>query len=277
MKKLLIPTDFSENSTNALEYAIELNKKLNAEIVLFHSYFVPILATDVPEAIPSDVEIRQAALESLTELRNKYQKLFPMMIFRTELANGFPETEIPEAGKRLNSDIIVMGTLGTNPFKKFLLGSNTSVVLEKSTCPVITVPEHAKFKHLNKIVYAANYAVDDYKNVFDLIEFAKQFSSEIILLHVSTGEVEKSFDFNQLDNFKMQIIEESGYKNITIKLFEDKNVFEGLNVYLDEINADLFSISMRNRSFLKRFFKPSLTKKMAYHSHLPVMVFHTEE
>ena len=276
MKTILVPTDFSEKSINALEYALEMNKKFHAEIGLFHSYFIPLPATEIPTALPDESIIRKAAQKSLNEIKERCQGQFPDMIFKSTISEGLPEIEILEEEIRKKCDMLVMGTHGTNTLKKFLIGSNTSVIIERSTCPVIAVPEHARFKQINKIVFAANYGVDDYKNVFDLVDFAQHFDSEIILLHVSTGDHEKAFDYNQLNSFKDQVAKETGYSKISFKLFEDKNIYEGLNLYLDDINADMFTMSMRNRSFFKRVFQPSLTKKMAYHTHLPILVFHTD-
>jgi hypothetical protein len=169
-----------------------------------------------------------------------------------------------------------MGMHDTGALKKLFIGSNTVRIMEKSSCPVIAVPENAQLKHLNKIVFAANYGIDDFKNAFDLIHFARLFNAEVILLHVTGLENEKAFDYSQLSGFKNQLEQDSGYSNISIKLFEDKDVYEGLNLYLNEVNADMFSISMRNRSFFNKIFEASLTKKMLYHTHIPIMIFHTE-
>jgi nucleotide-binding universal stress UspA family protein len=276
MKTILVPTDFSKNSNNALEYGIEMNKKINAEIVLFHSYFIPFPVTEVPVALPSDLIIKKAAGESLNNIKEKYQGLFPGMKFRTDYSEGFPEIEVLEEENKIKCDLVVIGMHETGAMKKFFIGSNAVKIMEKSSCPVIAVPDNARMKHLNKIVFAANYGIDDFKNAFDLISFARLFNAEVILLHVTGLENEKAFDYSQLSGFKNQLVQESGYANISIKLFEDKDVYEGLNLYLDEVNADMFSISMRNRSFFKKIFEPSLTKKMLYHTHIPIMIFHTE-
>jgi nucleotide-binding universal stress UspA family protein len=170
-----------------------------------------------------------------------------------------------------------MGARGTNALKRFLIGSSTAAVIEKSSCTVIAVPEEAQFRHISKIVFAANYETGDDKNVFDLVNFARRFSAEVILLHVSKGDRERAFEFSQVENFREKVQQETAYEKISAKLMDYENVYEGLNKYLEEINADLFALSMRNRSFYQRIFHPSLSKKMIYHSHLPVMVYHTDE
>ncbi len=275
MKLILIPTDFSAASENALQYAMAINKKMNAGIILIHSYYIPVPTSEAVVVVP-DKAIKQSAHKAMDELKKRYEKNFPEVKITSHITEGFPDIEILAAEKMLKTDLLVMGTRGMSNIKRFFMGSNTSAIIEKSICPVIAVPDDAKFRHLNKIVFAANYGMDDFANVFDLINFAKPFNAEIVLLHVSSGKSEKAFDFNQLDNFKNQIIAESDYQNISIKLLEDDNVYEGLNIYLEEINADMFAISMRNRSFLQNVFRPGLTRKMIYHTHIPVMVFHTD-
>lgn len=275
MKLILIPTDFSEASENAIQYAMVLNKKLNAGIILLHSYYVPVPTSEASVIVP-DKTIRKLAQKTMEDIKSKYEKIHPDSVITSHVTEGFPDIEILAAEKQLKADLLIMGTRGMNALKRFLMGSNTSAVIEKSVCPVITVPEDAKFRHLNKIVFAANYGADDFSNVFDLINFARPFNSEIILLHVSSGKTDKAFDFNQLDSFKNQIVTESGYQNISFKLMEDTDIYEGMNAYLEEINADMFAISMRNRSFMQNVFRPGLTRKMIYHTHIPTMVFHTD-
>lgn len=275
MKLILIPTDFSEASENAMQYAMEINKIINAGIILLHSYYVPVPTSEAIVIVP-DKTIKLSAIKTLEEQKSKYEQKFPGNVITTHVTEGFPDIEILKAERQLKADLLVMGTRGMNTLKRLLIGSNTSAVIEKSTCPVITIPEGAKYKHFKKIVFAANYGVDDFSNIYDLITFASPFNSEIILLHVSSGKTDKAFDYNQLDSFKNQISTESGYENISFKLLEEKDVYEGINMYLDEINADMFAISMRNRSFLKNVFQPGLTKKMVYHSHIPAMIFHTD-
>ena len=275
MKRILIPTDYSATSENATRYALSLNKVLKYEVVLFHSYYIPVPTSEAAVVIP-DHMVRTDATKAMKESHTKFKNEFPGTVISSHVSEGFPDIEILAAEKKLKPGLVVMGSSGMNALKRFLLGSNSIAVIEKSDCPVIVVPEQAKFMHLNKIVFAANYGEDDFKNIFDLINFVKPFKPEIVLLHVSTGRHDKTFDYNQLDGFKNQIQSESQYENLSIRLLEDENVFEGIDNYIDEVRADLFVISMRNRSFLQNVFRPGLTRKMIYHTKVPVMVFHTD-
>jgi len=167
-----------------------------------------------------------------------------------------------------------MGTKGASGIGE-LIGTNAARVISDSICPVIAIPENAKMKGLQKIVFAANYGEDDFRNIFDLIDIARLFDSEVILLHVKDEANNNAMEYAELEGFRNHVINESKYPKISLKLLEDEDVYEGLNFYLEEIKADMLAISMRNRSFIQKLFNRSLTKKMVYHSHLPVLAFHT--
>ncbi len=277
MKTILVPIDFTAKSINALNYSVSLNKKMEASIVLFHAYYAPIPSPEMSVLVmPTNAEIRKDVKKSLVELKQKYEKLHPGMKFISSIVEGFPGTEIIEAENKIKSDLVILGAHQTNAFESFIMDSNMPAILEQSKCPVIAVPDNVLYKNINKIVFAANYGNDDYKNAFDIIEFAKIFNSEVVLLHISTNHDGNIFDFDQLSKLKESLVSETAYDKISIKLFEDENIYHGLNLYLEEIKADLFCISMRNRRFYDKIFKPSLTKKMVYHSQIPTMVFHTD-
>ena len=156
MKKILFPTDFSPVANNALEFAMEFNKKINAKILLFHSFFVPISATEIPIVIPTDIELETEAIGLINKLKTKYLKKYPQNHFSVEVHEGVPEFEIVDAAKKFKCDLIIMGTHGASGMKKFLMGSNTVSVIDKSVLPVIAVPEKAKINGLKKIVFASN-------------------------------------------------------------------------------------------------------------------------
>ena len=128
---------------------------------------------------------------------------------------------------------------------------------------------------LHKIVFATNYGNDDFRNVFDAIDIARMFGSEIVLLHVSTGDYSRTMEVEEIEGFKQQVSLESGYTKITYELLEDEDVYHSLKGYLSDSNADMLAISMRQRTFFQKMFSRSLTKKMAYHSRIPVLAFHT--
>ena len=274
MKTILVPTDFSEVAENALSYAVELNKKLNYEILIFYAYEVPMTVTDVPVATP-DEELREAALKMLDQLCNKIKLQNSGMSFKTKVAIGNSTHEIVSLENKINCSLVVMGSYGEDAMHHFITGKHVSPVISKSNCPVIVVPKNAIFKQLKKIVYAVNFGADDFENGLKITEMAKIFNSEVIILHVATEEKDYKHQYVEIEKFKENVADQSGYHNVSFKFLEHTDAFEGINTFLDEINADMLVINMRKRKLLDRIFDRSLTKKIAYHASKPLMVMHT--
>jgi nucleotide-binding universal stress UspA family protein len=273
MKTILVPTDFSANADHALHYAIEINKKLKAKIVLFHSVFVPLYATDVPIAMPSDEELRREAHKTLNEIKDRESRKHRNMLFYSRTSSGFTENEVVTAEKSTKATYVVMGTGGATGLKEIFLGTNTAAVIEKSHCPVITVPEMAALALPKKIVFATDFGTKDFQNILSLIEFARLFKANVYLLHVSTGDKDRNDEYGKLKALSEKVTTESLYPNIHYRLLDAMEVYEALSSYLEELKADMIAISKRDLRF--KLFSRSLTKKMAYHTHIPLMVFHT--
>ena len=279
MKTILCPTDFTPASLNAVRYAFELNKTFKSKIILFHAYYVPVPTTDLPAFIPDAQNIRQEALNRLSEIRDQMKNEFPTVTAKVELqvAEGNPVTGIEEMQKDQEVSLIISGTRGASGLRKFLAGSNSARFTVKSACPVITVPDGSKFRPFNKIVFATNYAEGDFENIEQVIDFAKPFNAQVIMLHISTGNLDKTAEFASIEHFKERIAEDSHYANLTFKLMESKNIEEGLLNYLDEVKADLIAMTNRHRSFFQKFFERSLTKQVAFDTHTPLLAFHEAE
>ncbi len=277
MRTYLVPTDFSDNAKHAIDYALRFNEKMNAKIILFHSYVVPVYSTDIPIVVPQDAELRQASEEAMERLRLHFKKEYPKTEFLTEVQQGYPEDEIVMAADRLKVDMIIMGTQGASGLREALVGTISAAVMEQANCPVMAVPAESNFKPYKKIVFATNYAEGDFHYIEQVLEFAKPYSADLVLLHISSGEFERTLEFDAIERFKERIKEDSNYKNVTFKLLESKDVYKGMNLYLEEIQADLVAMTMRKRSFIQKLFKRSITQKMAYHSEIPLIAFHVSD
>lgn len=274
MKKILVPTDFSPASEHALRYVCELNRKLGATVLLHHSYVIPVYATEVPILLPTDAELQQASEESLEELTKRFRQNYPDMRFETCVSSGFAEEKIPAVAKDRQADLVVMGTKGASGLREALIGTITAAVMEKSTCPVIGIPEDATWSNFDRIVYATGYAEGDFANADWLIDFARKLEAEIILLHVASARNDKTYEFDAIERFKERLAEESKYPKLGFKLLEGKDVYESMARYVEEVKADMLAMTIHHRSTAEKLFDRSMTKRMAYHTHIPLVAFH---
>ncbi len=147
LKRILVPTDFSEHSRNALRYAAAFANRFGAEIYLLHvfqdlSIFQPDAVTAGPPAAAPLEEMLAAARAALERsLQESNVKGLPV---HPEVCEGSPFEEIVTFAKEKDIDLIVMGTHGRGWLAHVLLGSVTEKVVRKAPCPVLTVrhPEH---------------------------------------------------------------------------------------------------------------------------------------
>lgn len=143
LKRILVPTDFSEISLQALEYAIELGKPFKASIVLLHASEPIYFATPGTLYAPSGNvvmllrEQRRIAQEHLAHLARALEKR--RIPIQTMLASGSPHQVIVGAAKKVGADLIVMSTHGRGGFSHLFMGSVAEKVVRSASCPVLTV------------------------------------------------------------------------------------------------------------------------------------------
>jgi nucleotide-binding universal stress UspA family protein len=275
MKTILVPTDFSKNANNALDYAIKLAEKENAKIILLHAFHVTYIYPDVPmqylnEQIESAEEIANKQLKLLCEKVEKSKILECEFINKESSAVDF----ILETITKRKPDLVVMGTKGASGIEEMLVGSNTAKVVEKAKCPVIAIPENATFSSIENITYATDYFTSDINAVEKLVEIAKLFNAKITLLHVCfevyTHDAEEEF----MDTFKNKVINEIPYNKLAFKLVYGKNLIDVLEDYVKHESPDLLSMSTDYKNLFDKFFGTNSTKKMTYNTKVPLLAFH---
>ena len=151
LHRILIPTDFSKHSHNALTYAAAFAEKFQAELYLLHvvqdlALFIPDAVTAAPPVAPPVEQITAAARAALDEA--VCQAPLQGLTVHPEVREGTPFYEIVTFAKEKDIDLIIMGTHGRGGLAHVLLGSVAEKVVRKAPCPVLTVrhPEH-EFVH----------------------------------------------------------------------------------------------------------------------------------
>lgn len=273
MKKILVPTDFSGDADNALRFALEISKRMNAAVVLHHSYVLPVYASDLPLAMPSDAELEKTSMDGLSAVIDRFSTQYPEAKFELSVTEGYAEDQIPEAAKQTGADMVVMGTKGASGLREALIGTITAAVLDSVDAPVLTIPHDATWKRFERFVYATNYEEGDFQHVQSFIEFARLFKAEVVILHVSQGEEMRVYEVDAIERFKERLVEETKYGRITFQVMGKSDVYEGLNAFVEQYGADLLAMTIRKRSFTEKLFQRSVTKRMAYHTHLPLMSY----
>lgn len=274
MKHILVPTDFSEASANAFQYAQHLADVFSASIHLVHVYH-PSFDPSVP-SFSGDSELISIKKEALGEFVQKYRLPVaednPHVSISHDVTVGFAVDELIHLSKQDDCDFVVMGSTGEHGVADKLFGSISSSVSRKAWSPVLLVPADVTFRPISRILYASNFESIEDEMIEELFEFAAPFEAGVHFVHVSEGKT----DENAL---REEIFEEVFEQKTAVPSFQTATVYheepsEGLSIYAIEHEVDLISIVTHRRSFWENLLHKSTTKQLAFNTNIPMMVLH---
>ncbi len=274
MEKILIPVDFSEASDKALAYGVALAKDLNAHATLFYAFHpVPY----APEMLLQSAKVEWEEIRKLDQAR--LMKLSEKIMDEHGLncnfitKEGFASEQILAAQDEFKPQLTILGTHGTSGFSKAVLGSVTADVAGQANYPVMVVPEHAAFKPITKMVFATDFHDSDIEGIRYLTKLSKDPNAEIVVLHVADGDTDVRFEETFLRELEQEVREKVNFPNVHFHLTEDPNISRGIEEFAENSYCDLVAVSKVKRGAFLKVFLPSITKKMIYHTKIPLLVF----
>lgn len=280
MNKILFPTDFSETATNAFIYALNLAKVTDAEIFILNCYEMPVISTtssgqpELVQQVYNSIELNhfdrfKAQVPKMRELAqsNGLGDVEMKFIFEEGLLIGVLKQII----QKEQIDYIVMGTNGANTLEKKLLGSNVVNVMNNINIPILCVPKEAKYKRLSTIGFATMLKESDKKSIHTISKVANRLGADFKCLHVLRE------DTNTYESLLNSWIEEFTPQGITFHTVLNKDIEQSVFFFIDEYDVDVMCIVKRQMNFFESLFSSSLSKKLAYHSYVPVLILREEK
>src|SRR5665213_2269855 len=157
MRILIATTDFSQPSMNAVNYAADMAKAINAKLILFDAVPVPVAVSEIPVPEGNLEDMLTEAGRELDTLKDKLiQRTAGKIEISTEALMGSFADKIDEISDKYNPFAIVMGIAEGKPIARFLMGSNTFYAIEKNPNPILIIPEKASFRPIDKIGLASD-------------------------------------------------------------------------------------------------------------------------
>ncbi len=269
MKRILLPTDFSKNARNAIKYAVDVFGK-DAQFYLVNVFREPHATSS---SLVSIVDILQKTSEdSLVREQKKMEALFPSLDLNIEAMSiyGDTATVINDLSNEHKVDYVVMGTKGASGIKEVLLGSVTADVIQKVSRPLIAVPDRCSFTGFEKLGFAADLReIQDHSCLEPMIEMAKHFSSAIEIVTIQNEVIYASEEEALVGLEIHDILRGVDHKFVRR---ESEDVIEGIEDYMHEENPDLMVLIPRRTKFWDRVFRISVTKKIALHADVPLLI-----
>ena len=272
MKRILVPTDFSQHAEYALKVAAQIARENNSEIILLHMLELPHQGADALGSgsdIPEIMFFKNKAISNVDNLMNVdyLQGITVSKVIQFEKAfEG-----ILEVSKTNGVDFIVMGSHGASGFQEMFIGSNTEKVVRFSDVPVLVIKnETPNFKAAN-VVFASDFSQEIKKPFKQLVDFAKAFKSHLKLVMVNTPNTFKSTSV--AEKIMSDFMNEFDYPNYSMHIYNDVNVEKGILNFSNSVDADLIGMSTHGRTGFAHFFNGSISEDLVNHAVRPVITF----
>ncbi len=273
-KKILLPTDFSDNANHAIEYAIELFGFEDVKYILINAFVEPNTSADMLVSI-NDILQKQATADLnkiISRLVNNHPDIKGLLEHRLEY--GPLATALKITTEKEHVDYVVMGTRGASGIKKALIGSNTSAVIRRVKCPIIAIPEKAEIKPLKNIALATDYeGLENDELLQPLVDITKRNSSKILAVNVSRELVLAGP--NEYETKGMSLGKQ--FEGIKQSFFtvENPDVVQGVREFAKNHKVDMLVMISRKHTLFERLFSTSVTKEMSMIGEVPLMVLHS--
>jgi nucleotide-binding universal stress UspA family protein len=276
MKKLLIPTDFSASAKNAIDFAIQSAMLFPIEITIMHAFEMHgNMYTDSMGVIK---EFNQSQLDEaqhkLTELKKQIESKEGITV-KTIMAELNLKDAIKKAIEEFNFDIVVMGTLGASGIKEKLWGTNTASVVGEIDIPVLAIPHDYKWKKPEKFLIATNNFEVDHALLDHVFDLAGAYQAHVQAAVFTDEDDDKPATFiqhsHQKSEYEKTLKEKYHDDKVTVTQLFGTEFEDSLQDYITESEIDVLIMITYQRGFFSRIFHPSKTKKLVYHTHIPLL------
>jgi nucleotide-binding universal stress UspA family protein len=278
MNNILIPTDFSENSLNAIKYAISFFKEREVNFYVLHVSLVNEMNEEECYYKDSDVLLDQkTAINPSDRLQLELQNIKNLTTNKKHNFHSILEyVQFIEAIRKCvvenNIDYIVMGTKGASKYSNRVLGSHTADVITRVKCNVLVIPEKARYSKPENIVFPTDFNIY-YKNKLlnSLSEIIESNCAKMSVLYIS----KKMRDLTPLQkknrNFLEDYLQDKPHKFYFIS---NANINNAIEDFVDKKSVDMIAMVAKNLNLFQRtLFQPTVAR-ISYHTKVPFLVLH---
>lgn len=272
MKKILVPTDFSNHAEYALKVAAQIARENDGEIILLHMLELPGQGSDAVGSgsdIPEIMFFKNKAIEKLESLMDVSYLEGIQVSEAIQFEKAFEG--IVNVSHKNNVDLIVMGSHGASGFQEMFIGSNTEKVVRSSDVPVLVIKEEDANFSVKKFVFASDFTEEIKSSFSKVVDFANNFKAHLNLVMINTPNNFKSTEVAK--KIMADFIGSFNVSDYTTHIYNDTNVEKGVLNFAKSIDADLIGMSTHGRKGISHFFNGSISEDLVNHAQLPVVTF----
>lgn len=279
MKNILIPTDFSENAWNAIEYALHFFSNTSCNFYLLH--------VDTPDALLDDKVFYSSNKSAVSEVGTKPSKelllktlkrideVFPINqnhSFYSVVDKGSMIDSIRKQVEQKKIDFIVMGTKGVSGLKKTTIGNNAGNVITRVKCTTMVIPENAKYKTPKEIAFPTDfsffYPTETLKPIEDILE---EHRAAIRVVHLNKNDALLNEDQKKNKEFLDDYFHD--YEH-SFHFLTNKHIEGAVQKFVETKHVGLITMLAKNLNYFQKIlFHPSVSE-ISYYTDIPFLVLH---
>jgi nucleotide-binding universal stress UspA family protein len=276
MKKILVPLDFSPTSENAFVYALEMAKTFKAELILLHTFDLPIIDS---QAMPMNYATLYDTIQmtNFDHFKDEMPKLRALaethkathIGTRHILMDGDLVYNIKKVIKQENIDFVVMGTNGATGWFDSFIGTNTANVISDVSVPVLSVPSSAKFEKIETIAFTTRFRQKDIEALIKVLMLAKKMHAKVKCLYVKTPKSDVNTD--TVLRWQSHFEDE---EHLQFFVIPNEDVNATIEDFLVDQDIDVLAMLTYKRNFFVELFTTTTTQKLAQSLHTPILALH---
>ena len=276
MKRILVPVDFSEESSYALDFAIEFNERIKGEIVLLHVIEIPHHSFNTEGE--TDWKHTQEYLEGqwIKGVHNQLEKWSERVsssgqAILIKMKQGHAYKHISKEIAEVKASWIIQGSKGASGLKEIFLGSNAERVIRYAECPVITIKGPAKISEIKNMVFASDLSEEQ-----DWVAHKTKDVQEMLGLNMHLLKVRTQYNLLTAKDAEKQLhdfAKRNYLSQYTVNSIEADYADEGIVKFSEEVGAGLIVIGTHGKTGLAHFFGGSRAEDLVNESKIPVLTF----
>jgi len=276
---ILLPTDFSENSWNAIKYASQFFKDDECVFYIMNIVKIEELAVGANAYLPTQHMIQDLYVKpSKRELRFLLKKISIQLgknkkhHFFTISEYGFFLDSLRRQVEEKNIDLIVMGTKGASGLREYILGSNAGDVITKVKCTTLIVPEDAEYSNLQEVTFPTDYNLSyDITILKPLTEILNSSKANLRIIHINNDG--KTLNKDQLSNKDLLTDYFEDY-NPSFHILPNQRVEDAIQCFVESRDVDMIVMVAKNLNYFQSILFHTKVEKITYHTEIPFLVIH---
>ncbi|WP_286779297.1 MULTISPECIES: universal stress protein [Sphingobacterium] len=265
MQTVIVATNFSKASHNAMRFVAEALKGKEFRVVLFNFFSVSVHTLNARLSVDEIDRIAKIRVDQLTSVANSLMKDYGIEVI-TYSASGLFLEELNNCKVRYGAEMIVTGMADKSMIQD-IMGNTTSLLINRLKCPILSIPIHAKYNGIKTILFACDILRGVHQQVLQNVrKFALSFDAQVEIFHVRKSAEEILVPY-MMEGIKQNFLDlnhtyKDVYADVIVKAIEQE---------IEKLNADILIMVPYRYGFWNSVIHRSKTKEMASSSKIPLL------